>query len=232
MSNDQEWRRLQGLYAAMSDGELLRLAEDRAGLTEVARQAIDAEMSKRGLEVPVEETVETASAPDESDVPLDPSLVELITFQVPMDADTAMRLLDEHGVPAHMEHAVRQVNEDGPKVKMNWLSIFVERTRKEDAVVVLRKGMGLFPVMAADELGDPAEGSDGEEESLFMVGNFQDEADVEIAQKALTEAGIWFNAVKDTDEGADWEGTTIEVKMDDLERALAVVETAFDEAEQ
>ena len=56
MSNEQEWRRLQGLYAALSDGELLRLAADKDGLTEVAQQAIDAEMSNRGLEVPVEES--------------------------------------------------------------------------------------------------------------------------------------------------------------------------------
>ena len=56
-----------------------------------------------------------------------------------------------------------------------------------------------------------------------MVGNFQDETDVEIARKALTDAGIWFNTVKDTDETADWQGTTIEVKMEDLERALEVV---------
>ena len=40
-----------------------------------------------------------------------------------------------------------------------------------------------------------------------MVGNFQDETDVEIARKALTDAGIWFNTVKDTDETADWQGT-------------------------
>ncbi len=146
MSNEQEWRRLQGLYAAMSDGELLRLAEGKAGLTEVAQQAIDAEMGKRGLEVPVEEPEAVEAETEEMEVPADPSVIELITFNVPTDAETAMRLLDEHDVPAHMEHAVRQVNEDGPKVKMNWLSIFVERARKEDAMAVLRKGMGLFPL--------------------------------------------------------------------------------------
>jgi len=225
MSNDQEWRRLQGLYAALSDGELLRLAADKDGLTEVARQAIDAEMSKRGLEVPVEETVEAVSAADESDAPLDPSLVELITFQVPMDADTAMRLLDEHGVPAHMEHAVRQVNEDGPKVKMNWLSIFVERERKEDAMVVLRKGMGLFPVLAPEEMDDADD--EGDEEMLSIVGDFELAADAEIAKRALTDAGIWFQA--DTEPGV--EGTMIEVRYADFERAMEVVEAAFDAAE-
>jgi len=225
MSNDQEQRRLQGLYAAMSDGELLRLAEGKAGLTAVAQQAIDAEMSARGMEAPVEETAPVAVEAEETEA--DPSLIELITFQIPMDAETAMRLLAEHDVPAHMEHAVRQVNEDGPKVKMNWLSLFVERARKEDAVVVLRKGMGLFPVMAADEIAGSEDGADDDENALLMVGNFQDAADAELAQKALTDASIWFNAVKDTDETAEWEGTTIEVKMEDLERALEVVEEAF-----
>src|SRR5665213_964962 len=228
MSNDQEQRRLQGLYAAMSDGELLRLAEGKAGLTVVAQQAIDAEMSARGLEMPLEETAPVAAEAEEADnSEADPSLIELITFQIPVDAETAMRLLAEHDVPAHMEHAVRQVNEDGPKVKMNWLSLFVERARKEDAIVVLRKGMGLFPVMAADEIAASEDGADDDENALLMVGNFQDAADAELAQKALTDAGIWFNAVQDTDDSAEGEGTTIEVKMEDLERALEVVEEAF-----
>ena len=48
ISMDEEWRRLHGLYAAMSDDELLKLARDKAGLTEVARQAVEAEMSSRG----------------------------------------------------------------------------------------------------------------------------------------------------------------------------------------
>jgi hypothetical protein len=227
MSMEQEWQRLQDLYAAMSDGELLRLAESKAGLTEVAQQAIDAEMSRRGLEVPVEEPKAVEAEAEDMEVPADPSVIELITFNVPMDAETAMRLLDEHDVPAHMEHAVRQVNEDGPKVKMNWLSIFVERTRKEDAMAVLRKGMGLFPVLAPEEMdGEDEEGD--EEEILSIVGDFELAADAEIAKKALTDAGIWFQA--DMEPGV--EGVMIEVRFSDFERAMEVVETAFDEAEQ
>jgi hypothetical protein len=183
-------------------------------------------MSRRGLEVPVEEAVEAVSGPDESDAGDDPLVIELITFQVPADADRAMRLLAEHDVPAQMEHAVRQVNEDGPKVKMNWLSVFVERSRKEDAMSVLRKGMGLFPVLAPEEMDSPDE--EGDEEILSIVGDFELAADAEIAKKALTEAGIWFQA--DTEPGV--EGTLIEVRYADYERAMEVVETAFDEAEQ
>ena len=219
MSNDQEWRRLQGLYAAMSDGELLHLAEDKAGLTAVAQQAIDAEMSQRGLEMPVEETVPAAVEAEESEA--DPSLIELITFQIPTDAETAMRLLAEHDVPAHMEHAVRQVNEDGPKVKMNWLSIFVERSRKEDAMAVLRKGMGLFPVLSPEEMDSDDE--EGDEEILSIVGDFESAADAEIVKKTLTGAGIWFQA--EAEEGV--EGALIEVRYADFERAMEIVEEAF-----
>jgi hypothetical protein len=219
MSNDHEWRRLQGLYGAMSDDELLRLAADKAELTEVAQQAIDAEMGVRGLEIPVEETAPATEEADKSEY--DPSLIELITFQIPTDAETAMRLLAEHDVPAHMEHAVRQINEDGPKVKMNWLSIFVERARKEDAMAVLRKGMGLFPVLAPEEMD--SDDQEGDEEILSIVGDFELAADAEIAKKALTDAGIWFQA--EQDEGVV--GTMIEVRYADFERAMEVVEEAF-----
>ena len=134
---------------------------------------------------------------------------------------------------------------------MNWLSIFVPRTRQEDAMSVLRKNMGLFPMLSEDEIED-ADGVtrqrtralqelsadeideaygdvEGDEEALYMVGNFEEAADVEIARKALTDAGIWFDAVKD--ETVEWLGTNIMVKRDDLERALEVVETAFEEAD-
>ena len=96
------------------------------------RVSIDAEMSNRGLEAPAgrawRRSVFQRGVYGGASRP---SVIELITFNVPMDAETAMRLLDGYRhVPAHMEHAVRQVNEDGPKVKMNWLSIFVERPER------------------------------------------------------------------------------------------------------
>ena len=54
---------------------------------------------------------------------------------------------------------MRRLTEDGPRIKTNWLTIFVERTREEEAKGVLRKAMGLFPVLAPNEFED----SDGEE---------------------------------------------------------------------
>jgi hypothetical protein len=232
---DEEWRRLQALYAAMSDGELLKLARDKAGLTEVAQQAVESEMSSRGLKLNEEE----AKKPMESVAPEfpaaedDPSLIELMTFNIAMDAETAWHALDDNGIPVRMEPAMRVMVEGGPRIKTNWLTIFVERTRQQDAVKVLRERMGLFPVLAADEVEDADFIDDDEDESLFTVGDFEVEADAVVARKALADAGIWFKAEKQTEEARDGnpaaEWTSIEVKLEDLERALKIVEEAFSE---
>ena len=46
-----------------------------------------------------------------------------------------------------------------------------------------------------------------------------------MARKALTAAGIWF----EVEEGDEEEGTMIRTRLEDLERALEVVEEAFGE---
>jgi hypothetical protein len=220
MSDDQEWRRLQELYAGLGDTELLGLARDKAGLTAVAQQVVDAEMDARGLQVPVDAPVEAMRERVASEE--DSSVVELTTFQIVMDAETAMRALDDAGIPVSLEPAMRRLVDGGPLVKTNWLTIFVERERKEEAVKVLRERMGLFPVMVPEEAGDVDEG--GEDEVLSIVGDFEGD-DAEIVRKALTDADIWFQA--EEEEGIA--GTMIEVRPEDWERAMAVVEEAFGE---
>jgi hypothetical protein len=234
MSNEQEWQRLQGLYAAMTDGELLGLAADKDGLTEVAQQAIDTEMSRRGLEVPVEEeSLPDAATPGLPAAEDDPSLIALLRTQSAIEANQAASCLEAAEIPFELRPERYRETEDSPWRYSGLLEIVVKEDRKQDGVETLRKGMGLFPLAEVDENDDgEADASVEEEEPLGMVGNFEDKADVEIAQKALTEAGIWFNAVNEIDEGADSGVTTIEVKMEDVERALEVVEAAFDEAEQ
>ena len=226
---DEEWRRLQALYAAMSDNELLKLARDKAGLTEVAQRAVESEMSSRGLKLDdhSEATADVVfEAPDLEAAEDDPSLVGLKTFQIAMEAQVAARLLDDHGIPVRMEQAVRRFTKDGPKIKTNWLTIFVEQTRQNEAVEVLRAGMGLFPLLQPEEVREhDAEDGEGEEEPLAIVGNFEEAGDVAVARKALTDAGIWF----EVDEGDEEEGTMIRTRLKDLERALEVVEEAFDE---
>jgi hypothetical protein len=230
MSMDEEWRRLQGLYAAMSDDELLELARGKAGLTEVAQQAVESEMGSRGLK-PSGNPEATADVvfemPELDTAEDDPSLVGLKTFQIAMEAQMAARLLDDHGIPVRMEQAVRRFTKDGPKIKTNWLTVFVEQARQDEAVEVLRAGMGLFPVLPPEEVVEVDHAGDGEDEaeSLAIVGNFGEAADVAVARKALADAGIWF----EVDEGDEEEGTMIRTRLEDLERALEVVEEAFGE---
>src|SRR5262249_24034924 len=45
-----ESRRLETLYSQMTDGELEKIAADAYSLTEVARQAIEAELHRRNLQ--------------------------------------------------------------------------------------------------------------------------------------------------------------------------------------
>lgn len=220
---DQEWQRLQGIYAAMSDVELLRLVGAKAGLTEVAQQAVDAEVRSRGLTVEAASVPELAPMPEVTDAEGDPSLAELMTFQIAMDAETALRALDDCGIPVKMEPAMRRLVEGGPLVKTNWLTLYVELTRLNEAQSVLRERMGLFPVLEADEVDDSGD-DDGGGELPAIVGNFEG-ADAEIVRKTLTDAGIWFQG--EAEEGVD--GTMIEVRFEDWERALALVEAAFGE---
>jgi len=46
----EERRRLAQFYAAMTDGELEKLADDADSLTELAREALEAELDRRGLD--------------------------------------------------------------------------------------------------------------------------------------------------------------------------------------
>jgi hypothetical protein len=52
----KERKRLAGLYSGMEDGELEKIAADAIGLTEVAWETLRAEMLRRGLAAPAEET--------------------------------------------------------------------------------------------------------------------------------------------------------------------------------
>lgn len=47
---EQERRRLMDVYSRMADGEIEEIAEDEASLTAVARQVLQAEIARRGLD--------------------------------------------------------------------------------------------------------------------------------------------------------------------------------------
>jgi Putative prokaryotic signal transducing protein len=95
-----EQRRLERVYSEMADGELQALAEDGASLTPVAVQVLTAEMSRRGLDIPVDtsrtESPDGSTPREEQVQPRD--LVTIRTFQDFAEAMIAKGVLESAGI--------------------------------------------------------------------------------------------------------------------------------------
>jgi DNA-directed RNA polymerase subunit M/transcription elongation factor TFIIS len=107
-----DYLRLAERYRQMKDAELLVLLRQNGGLTDLARQALEAEIYQRRLEPepeepppPIPETLEPSSAdsPDEPDpYKEDRELVDLCTVWSLRDALQLQTLLDRAGIPFFM----------------------------------------------------------------------------------------------------------------------------------
>ena len=88
----------------MTDEELLHLARDKSELTDAAEQALAAEMSVRGLTVPVEKRVVKAIPKTDPDSPYakERELVHVWTVWSLRDALKSQALLDRAGIPFYM----------------------------------------------------------------------------------------------------------------------------------
>src|ERR1035438_5025341 len=69
MDSDKERERLRALYGGMEDGELNKIASDLHTLTDVARETLRAEISRRGLELPPELAALALRAKEQSELP-------------------------------------------------------------------------------------------------------------------------------------------------------------------
>ncbi|MGB9122817.1 MAG: hypothetical protein WCE73_19530 [Candidatus Angelobacter sp.] len=100
-SVDQQFRRLKENYENMTQGELCALAEEANDLTEIAREALQAVISEKGITVRL------------SLEPLPPLRVEdedLVIFVRPQSAQAAeriMRVLAAAGIPSFLSLEVR-----------------------------------------------------------------------------------------------------------------------------
>jgi hypothetical protein len=113
-SIDQEWRELTELYSQMSEGELQALANEAYDLTDMARDALRGEISRRGLHMQVQDQ----PAPTEVDqnyapsAEFDPAELDLEPFGRVFNIDEARRIksiFDNGGVlsyfgPDHVEN--------------------------------------------------------------------------------------------------------------------------------
>jgi DNA-directed RNA polymerase subunit M/transcription elongation factor TFIIS len=104
MGGAEESRRLQELYARLTDEELQAVADDGYDLTEVAKQALQGEILGRGLHIQLKDVpVPPGSHQGPSD--FDPSDLELVVTSRVWDLSQARQvkgILDEAGIPSYL----------------------------------------------------------------------------------------------------------------------------------
>jgi hypothetical protein len=150
-------RQVTDHYRSLTDDELIAIAGQRSDLTDIAQQALDAEVLRRKLEIPAAEPEENpVELPDsepafDSPYAEDRQLVALETVFSLRDAQQLEALLNEHGIPFYMgeERATRArknfIPQDDPELR-DWkdrdqeqplkpAGIFCPRCRAEKVVL-------------------------------------------------------------------------------------------------
>jgi Putative prokaryotic signal transducing protein len=95
LDSENEHRRLAARYAAMSDGELVKVAVDFPSLTEVAKSALNSELSNRGLTPPADIAANHLNEIAESEAR---KPIVLRRFRDLPEASVAKSLLDSAGI--------------------------------------------------------------------------------------------------------------------------------------
>jgi hypothetical protein len=105
---EQESRRLAEVYSSQSDGELAQVAGQISELTDLAREALRAELGKRGMYIgPLPE-------PADSKAPEFRDLVPIRTFWNLLEAELAKGLLESAGIEAFLF--------DDNMVRLDWFN--------------------------------------------------------------------------------------------------------------
>ncbi len=105
---EQERQRLTEVYAAQSDEELEQVAAEASELTEIARETLRAELTKRGLYVGQLEQVEESTEAEFRD------LVEIRRFWNLLEGELAKGMLEAAGIEAFLF--------DGNMLRMDWFN--------------------------------------------------------------------------------------------------------------
>ena len=107
----QEWRRLQDLYAGMSEEELEAVANGGCKLTDIAKQALQAEIVRRNLKLIVRLEPPPEEEPQEdvdSDDDFDPSSLDLAgascVVETRDEAEWVKTTLNRAGIPCYFGH--------------------------------------------------------------------------------------------------------------------------------
>lgn len=92
--SSEQYRKLQELYADMSDARLMEMAGQAADLTELAQQVLRAEVAKRGLDKPTPVASSDGVTPDSTDV------VSIWKLNDPDKAQSVVDALEAAGIAA------------------------------------------------------------------------------------------------------------------------------------
>jgi len=124
----EEWRRLEELYAEMSEGELQGLLEKVEDLTGLAQQALKAEMARRGREA------QASDAPVEEPLPPEDELVDAWRAGSLSEAHSVKQILEYAGISCcttahHVEGVERSMEGSGDSIKVKVMPRDYERAR-------------------------------------------------------------------------------------------------------
>ena len=119
-SIDAEWSRLTDLYSTMCEGELEKLANEAYELTDMARDVLRGEISRRGLRLQLLDhpAPPEITQPKERPADFDPTQLDLVGFGRVYDLEEARRtknILNQFGVmPYFGPDNLENVEELGP----------------------------------------------------------------------------------------------------------------------
>ena len=126
-------RQITELYAAMSEGELRKLAEEAWTLTEMARSALKAELARRGLAIPLSESDPAAGDLEMSD------LVILRRFRDVQEANLARSVLQSAGIKSSLRDDVTIGIHWGWSNALGWVKLLVSSEDADEAAELLDK---------------------------------------------------------------------------------------------
>ena len=220
---EKERERLGAMYREMSDAELLKMHGSAGDLTEVAQEALAGEMKRRGIEVAPEEEMDGAAGFESFKDDEISGWKTLHVFHQTFEAEAAFRLMEGEAIEFAVED--RTVDERGEVVAgpAVALALMVAGADWSRSVSLLRREAGLFPEAVVDPRGEEEAG----EEEMVSVGEFEEGDDLREAVDALERAGIGVRTTRH--DGEEWERTSVEVKGEDQDRALAVLERLLEE---
>ncbi len=142
----KEWSRLQELYSGMAEEELAAVAEDGYDLTDIAKQALRAEISRRELDIALNEVPPSpeADAPERLGNDFDPAELDLVTAFRVWDIAEARRVkekLDAAFIPAYFGPSYIEKVDLLPPISEAGIDVNVRKGDRERARAATRDSL-------------------------------------------------------------------------------------------